>query len=272
MQSSEEISLSEILHTLKKWKKHIFIFSFLVFAVIFSLQTLPKRGKKIYKATAVIRVTHESSLPLVLSTLNLGVRPIKINLSYEADSIKSDKNLKEAIKILGWSEKDIGKLASMIEVSYSERDNTISVSAYTDDPMRSKEVADAVARAYVGISRQRFEEIIDSSMEYLKASAEDVSKRLRLSYDSLASLVQDTGVVDPRTQIQERVRRIEDIREEIYKTEYKIQMLEKFLMDISRNKEMTRERIGDRNRIFERDGLPMGREAVEVLKGRIGDL
>ena len=335
----EEITIREIFYTIYKWRKHVVISFLLIFSFSFLLQYLPSSDKKVFKATAVIRISQTSYFPVILRDIGMDIKPIKFDIKYEALKAKSEENLKEALKILGWlkeeniteeedvvgqkeeaeqkesanyyyremlgerapaflrnsgimnildssssvedavrqkedgvfaSEKSheeelINKLRRMIEVSVG-KNNTIYISAYSRDPHEAKEVANAVATAYVRNSKKWFSRNIDNALRFLRESFREISGKLINSYSQLSEFAEKTGVIDPKYQFSSETERITELRKKLYETGLKINMIENLFQELSRNPELTAKRMKKIETILMKDGLPEGEEAVEELK------
>ena len=350
----EEITIREIFHTIYKWRKQVVISFLLIFSFSFLLQYLPSSEKKIFRATAVIRISQTSYFPVILRDIGMDIKPIKFDIKYEALKAKSEENLREALKILGWIkgedeennevnsgdaisgeyrdeqeeigthqknrkmlgesssaflknfgfvdvldksrqlnsvEKDfivkqkrenrfasvqsyeeegeeeelINKLRKMIEVSVG-KNNTIYISAYSRDPHEAKDVANAVALAYVRNSKKWFSKNIDNALKFLRESFREISGKLISSYSQLSEFAEKTGVIDPKYQFSTETERITELRKKLYETGLKISMIENLFQELSRDPELTAKRMQRIETILMKDGLPEGEEAVEELK------
>ena len=336
----EEITIREIFYTIYKWRKQVVISFLLIFSFSFLLQYLPSSEKKVFRATAVIRISQTSYFPVILRDIGMDIKPIKFDIKYEALKAKSEENLKEALKILGWLKEEngtereavekqkgepkqkehvenyqremlgkraavflrnsgimnilersspvdnegsqdkedsiftveqsqeeelINKLRRMIEVSVG-KNNTIYIHAYSRDPHEAKEVANAVALAYVRNSKKWFSKNIDNALKFLRESFKEISGKLINSYAQLSEFAEKTGVIDPKYQFSTETERITELRKKLYETGLKINMIENLFQELSRNPELTAKRMKRIETILMKDGLPEGEEAVEELK------
>jgi uncharacterized protein involved in exopolysaccharide biosynthesis len=269
----EELTLRDFLNSLYKWRKYVVLLSLIMFCIIFGLQQLSGGKEKIYKATASCRVSQTSYIPVILRDIGIDIKPIKFNLEEEVIKVKSEENLKEALAILGWqeSEQNIKKLREMIEVS-SERNGIINISAYSSSPYEAQAVANAVAEAYVRNSKKWFHQSIESALNFLKESSEEISQKLKDSYSKLSEFSENTGVIDPDLQIKEEINRIKDLQTKIYENQLKISAIERFFEDISKNKQKTSETLKNLESLFIQDSIPEGKEMVEKVKSKAANL
>ncbi|GBD03555.1 Tyrosine-protein kinase ptk [bacterium HR19] len=269
----EELTLRDFLNSIYKWRKYVVLTSLIMFCIVFGLQQLSGEREKVYKATASCRVSQTSYIPVILRDIGIDIKPIKFNLEEEVIKVKSEENLKEALAILGWqeSEQNIKKLRDMLEVS-SERNGIINISAYSSSPYEAQAVANAVAEAYVKNSKKWFHQSIENALNFLKESSDEISQKLKDSYSKLSEFSQNTGIVDPDLQIKEEINRIKDLQTKIYENQLKINMIERFFEDVSRNKQKTSEALRNLESLFMQDSIPEGKEMVEKVKSKAASL
>ncbi|MFZ8801970.1 MAG: GumC family protein [Candidatus Calescibacterium sp.] len=269
----DELSLKDLLFSIYRWRKVVLISFVLLFSITFGLQKLTSpKDKKIFASTATVKVLRTTYVPVILRDIGIDIKPLKFDAEEERIKVKSEENLKTAISILGWdiTEENINKLSRMIEVSVNSRENTIDITAYSENAYEARDVANAVANAYVQNSKRWFEQSIDNALNFLKESSEEVAQKLKESYDQLSRFSSQTGIVDPSSQFAQALDRIKQLRRDISKIDMKIQAIEGFFQRISKNPSKTAEHLKDLDRILMRDSLPENEEAVSELKDKAG--
>ena len=274
MNSNEELSLQEILYTLYKWKKYILLGFIALAGLTFFLQQSTSTEENIYKATSQIRIQGTFYIPSFIRDIGVDIKPIKFDVEAEEKKVISEENLKTALSILGWelTSQNISKVRNSIRISSSSRQNIISIEAYSQSPLEAKDIANAVAEAYVRNSTTWFLKAIDSSLEFLKASSIELGSRLKDTYSELGRLSEKTGIINPDVQLSYEIRRIKEINEKISEIDSKISTIEELFSAISRAPDQTKRILSNPETIFMKDGIPESKEAIETIKKYIGKL
>jgi uncharacterized protein involved in exopolysaccharide biosynthesis/Mrp family chromosome partitioning ATPase len=211
-------------------------------------------------------------VPSMVKEIGIDIKTLKFDPEEEKVKIKSEENIKTALSILGWdvNEENINKVRNMIEVSAKSRENIIDITAYSENPSEAKDVANAVANAYVQNSKKWFEQSIENAISFLKESSDELSQKLKETYNSLSQFSAQTGIIDPTSQLDQNLRRMIELRKNINLIDMKIQAIENFFLKISRNPSKTAEHLRNLDEILLKDSLPEEKEAVSELKNKVG--
>jgi uncharacterized protein involved in exopolysaccharide biosynthesis/Mrp family chromosome partitioning ATPase len=269
----EELGLRELLFSFYRRRKLLLISFILLFSITFGLQKISSpKEKKIFSSTASVRVSQMIHVPSMVKEIGIDIKTLKFDPEEEKVKIKSEENIKTALSILGWdvNEENINKLRNMIEVSVKSRENIIDITAYSENPSEAKDVANAVANAYVQNSKKWFEQSIENAISFLKESSDELSQKLKEMYNTLSQFSAQTGIIDPTSQLDQNLRRINDLRKNISLIDMKIQAIENFFLKISRNPSKTAEHLRNLDEILLKDSLPEEKEAVSELKNKVG--
>jgi len=269
----EELGLRELLFSFYRRRKLLLISFILLFSITFGLQKISSpKEKKIFSSTASVRVSQMIHVPSMVKEIGIDIKTLKFDPEEEKVKIKSEENIKTALSILGWdvNEENINKIRNMIEVSVKSRENIIDITAYSENPSEAKDVANAVANAYVQNSKKWFEQSIENAISFLKESSDELSQKLKETYNSLSQFSAQTGIIDPTSQLDQNLRRMIELRKNINLIDMKIQAIENFFLKISRNPSKTAEHLRNLDEILLKDSLPEEKEAVSELKNKVG--
>ena len=269
----EELGLRELLFSFYRRRKLLLISFILLFSITFGLQKISSpKEKKIFSSTASVRVSQMIHVPSMVKEIGIEIKTLKFDPEEEKVKIKSEENIKTALSILGWdvNEENINKIRNMIEVSVKSRENIIDITAYSENPSEAKDVANAVANAYVQNSKKWFEQSIENAISFLKESSDELSQKLKETYNSLSQFSAQTGIIDPTSQLDQNLRRMIELRKNINLIDMKIQAIENFFLKISRNPSKTAEHLRNLDEILLKDSLPEEKEAVSELKNKVG--
>jgi uncharacterized protein involved in exopolysaccharide biosynthesis/Mrp family chromosome partitioning ATPase len=269
----EELGLRELLFSFYRRRKLLLISFILLFSITFGLQKISSpKEKKIFSSTASVRVSQMIHVPSMVKEIGIDIKTLKFDPEEEKVKIKSEENIKTALSILGWdvNEENINKVRNMIEVSVKSRENIIDITAYSENPSEAKDVANAVANAYVQNSKKWFEQSIENAISFLKESSEELSQKLKETYNTLSQFSAQTGIIDPTSQLDQNLRRMIELRKNINLIDMKIQAIENFFLKISRNPSKTAEHLRNLDEILLKDSLPEEKEAVSELKNKVG--
>jgi uncharacterized protein involved in exopolysaccharide biosynthesis/Mrp family chromosome partitioning ATPase len=269
----EELGLRELLFSFYRRRKLLLISFILLFSITFGLQKISSpKEKKIFSSTASVRVSQMIHVPSMVKEIGIDIKTLKFDPEEEKVKIRSEENIKTALSILGWdvNEENINKVRNMIEVSVKSRENIIDITAYSENPSEAKDVANAVANAYVQNSKKWFEQSIENAISFLKESSDELSQKLKEMYNTLSQFSAQTGIIDPTSQLDQNLRRINDLRKNISLIDMKIQAIENFFLKISRNPSKTAEHLRNLDEILLKDSLPEEKEAVSELKNKVG--
>jgi uncharacterized protein involved in exopolysaccharide biosynthesis/Mrp family chromosome partitioning ATPase len=269
----EELGLRELLFSFYRRRKLLLISFILLFSITFGLQKISSpKEKKIFSSTASVRVSQMIHVPSMVKEIGIDIKTLKFDPEEEKVKIKSEENIKTALSILGWdvNEENINKIRNMIEVSVKSRENIIDITAYSENPSEAKDVANAVANAYVQNSKKWFEQSIENAISFLKESSDELSQKLKETYNTLSQFSAQTGIIDPTSQLDQNLRRMIDLRKNINLIDMKIQAIENFFLKISRNPSKTAEHLRNLDEILLKDSLPEEKEAVSELKNKVG--
>jgi uncharacterized protein involved in exopolysaccharide biosynthesis len=268
----EELGLRELLFSFYRRRKLLLISFIILFSITFGLQKISSpKEKKIFSSTASVRVSQMIHVPSMVKEIGIDIKTLKFDPEEEKVKIKSEENIKTALSILGWdvNEENINKIRNMIEVSVKSRENIIDITAYSENPSEAKDVANAVANAYVQNSKKWFEQSIENAISFLKESSDELSQKLKETYNTLSQFSAQTGIIDPTSQLDQNLRRINDLRKNINLIDMKIQAIENFFLKISRNPSKTAEHLRNLDEILLKDSLPEEKEAVSELKSKV---
>jgi uncharacterized protein involved in exopolysaccharide biosynthesis/Mrp family chromosome partitioning ATPase len=268
----EELGLRELLFSFYRRRKLLLISFILLFSITFGLQKISSpKEKKIFSSTASVRVSQMIHVPSMVKEIGIDIKTLKFDPEEEKVKIKSEENIKTALSILGWdvNEENINKIRNMIEVSVKSRENIIDITAYSENPSEAKDVANAVANAYVQNSKKWFEQSIENAISFLKESSDELSQKLKETYNTLSQFSAQTGIIDPTSQLDQNLRRMIDLRKNINLIDMKIQAIENFFLKISRNPSKTAEHLRNLDEILLKDSLPEEKEAVSELKSKV---
>jgi uncharacterized protein involved in exopolysaccharide biosynthesis/Mrp family chromosome partitioning ATPase len=268
----EELGLRELLFSFYRRRKLLLISFILLFSITFGLQKISSpKEKKIFSSTASVRVSQMIHVPSMVKEIGIDIKTLKFDPEEEKVKIKSEENIKTALSILGWdvNEENINKIRNMIEVSVKSRENIIDITAYSENPSETKDVANAVANAYVQNSKKWFEQSIENAISFLKESSDELSQKLKETYNTLSQFSAQTGIIDPTSQLDQNLRRMIDLRKNINLIDMKIQAIENFFLKISRNPSKTAEHLRNLDEILLKDSLPEEKEAVSELKSKV---
>jgi uncharacterized protein involved in exopolysaccharide biosynthesis/Mrp family chromosome partitioning ATPase len=269
----EELGLRELLFSFYRRRKLLLISFILLFSITFGLQKISSpKEKKIFSSTASVRVSQMIHVPSMVKEIGIDIKTLKFDPEEEKVKIKSEENIKTALSILGWdvNEENINKVRNMIEVSVKSRENIIDITAYSENPSEAKDVANAVANAYVQNSKKWFEQSIENAISFLKESSDELSQKLKETYNALSQFSAQTGIIDPASQLDQNLRKMIDLKKNISLIDMKIQAIENFFLKISRNPSKTAEHLRNLDEILLKDSLPEEKEAVSELKNKVG--
>jgi succinoglycan biosynthesis transport protein ExoP len=269
----EELGLRELLFSFYRQRKLLLISFIILFSITFGLQKISSpKEKKIFSSTASVRVSQLIHVPYMVKEIGIDIKTLKFDPDEEKVKIKSEENIKTALSILGWdvNEENINKVRNMIEVSVKSRENIIDITAYSENPSEAKDVANAVANAYVQNSKKWFEQSIENAISFLKESSDELSQKLKEMYNALSQFSAQTGIIDPASQLDQNLRKMIDLRKNISLIDMKIQAIENFFLKISRNPSKTAEHLRNLDEILLKDSLPEEKEAVSELKNKVG--
>jgi uncharacterized protein involved in exopolysaccharide biosynthesis/Mrp family chromosome partitioning ATPase len=268
----EELGLRELLFSFYRRRKLLLISFILLFSITFGLQKISSpKEKKIFSSTASVRVSQMIHVPSMVKEIGIDIKTLKFDPEEEKVKIKSEENIKTALSILGWdvNEENINKIRNMIEVSVKSSGNIIDITAYSENPSEAKDVANAVANAYVQNSKKWFEQSIENAISFLKESSDELSQKLKETYNTLSQFSAQTGIIDPTSQLDQNLRRMIDLRKNINLIDMRIQAIENFFIKISRNPSKTAEHLRNLDEILLKDSLPEEKEAVSELKSKV---
>jgi polysaccharide biosynthesis transport protein len=268
----EELGLRELLFSFYRRRKLLLISFIILFSVTFGLQKISSpKEKKIFSSTASVRVSQMIHVPSMVKEIGIDIKTLKFDPEEEKVKIKSEENIKTALSILGWdvNEENINKVRNMIEVSVKSRENIIDITAYSENPSEAKDIANAVANAYVQNSKKWFEQSIENAISFLKESSDELSQKLKETYNTLSQFSAQTGIIDPTSQLDQNLRRMIELRKNINLIDMKIQAIENFFLKISRNPSKTAEHLRNLDEILLKDSLPEEKEAVSELKSKV---
>lgn len=230
----EKGTLQDIWTAIQRRRK-LYILFFLISAVpFFTVQKLTE--KVIWEAEATVRIRKRTYVPVILSSFaGVAFRELELDPETESEYIKSREVLSEAAKKLGMVKEEaippevISKLSGMIKTRYEERLGFIYVIARSKSPDEAVNVANAVAKSYVKISRIYIQRDVNQALLFLDEASKRLENEVARAYDELGDFSRDTGIVDLALQLRSTLQEYRDANTALAEIEERISSLEGIL-------------------------------------------
>jgi len=105
------------------------------------------------------------------------------------------------------------ELLSRLSVKADPRGSTLGIEVTADDPRRSRNMAEALVRAYLRHREKTAKSSLQKSLEAIEKQIEEVSLEVKKARESLESYLLENGVFDPELRGKSLSRERERIRE-----------------------------------------------------------